>query len=528
MLKVPFHRRSSQTLVWILTSFVALAQIVWLPAGAIAKTRVVHTDPASIFPKQDQMRRASSSSPPAPACSASHPVGYQMLYAHPNDVASRFGSLQSAFLSDAASAADRMINDSKPAPVRPRFYCGITDVTMPQASSAYGSDPLSAIMNDLGSLGYNQTTRKYVVWWDGTPPQNVCGQGTFSDDNSPDPSTNQNNVGPDYAIVYKDPSNNSFCGWTTVLHEMGHTLGAVMRGAPHQTANWHCTDQQDIMCYVDGPGVVMTQTCPGSYQYFDCNHDDYFSASPAPGSYLATHWNTYNSSFLESAASQSSPTPAPAPSPTISQPPAAAPAAPSLNSPSSAFSWGQSISLSWSGSASSYVVRYRSATPWSWFGGYRSWSQQAQSATVAGAPGSTYCFSVQSVGPTGAQSSWSSERCTSVPLDDRSASSYRFLRSSGSAFYEGTVSIARSSGATLTWSNINAKQLNVTVQMCSTCTYLNALWNGRTVKRMYLHSSSSHLVQVFLTAFSQDTHGTLVLVVRSPNIVIDSLGASQA
>jgi hypothetical protein len=56
------------------------------------------------------------------------------------------------------------------------------------------------------------------------------------------------------------------------------------------------------MCYDDdgsGP-VVMQSVCTGrDGRLFDCNHDDYFLAgSPAAGTYLSTHWNTYNSRFL--------------------------------------------------------------------------------------------------------------------------------------------------------------------------------------------------------------------------------------
>jgi hypothetical protein len=58
------------------------------------------------------------------------------------------------------------------------------------------------------------------------------------------------------------------------------------------------------MCYTEDSGAAhaMQQDCaglPGAIpQNYDCGRDDYFNPAPAPGTYLATHWNTYDSAFL--------------------------------------------------------------------------------------------------------------------------------------------------------------------------------------------------------------------------------------
>jgi hypothetical protein len=92
-----------------------------------------------------------------------------------------------------------------------------------------------------------------------------------------------------------------------MLHEMTHNLGGVQLSAVHATQFAHCIDGQDVMCYRDGSakGNSYTSTvCPviaGAIpQTYDCGHDDYYDPAPAAGSYLATHWNVYNSAFMAS------------------------------------------------------------------------------------------------------------------------------------------------------------------------------------------------------------------------------------
>ena len=91
-----------------------------------------------------------------------------------------------------------------------------------------------------------------------------------------------------------------------MLHEVLHTLGAVQPSAPHFSGGAHCYEIYDVMCYTpkDGTPDVFLRNCeiigapPNPGKPLDCGGDDYFNPSPAPGSYLAAHWNLYDSGFL--------------------------------------------------------------------------------------------------------------------------------------------------------------------------------------------------------------------------------------
>jgi hypothetical protein len=156
------------------------------------------------------------------------------------------------------------------------------------ATATFGAT-VSAVTN----LGFTSGDRKYLMWVDATV---LCGIAQMYPYSDPGQDNVNNGSYPQMARI------DSGCwglGQSVEAHELVHTLGAVMPDAPHATVNGHCSDESDRLCYVDGPGAVMQQVCaPENEALLDCDGDDYFSTAPAPGSYLATHWNAADSRFL--------------------------------------------------------------------------------------------------------------------------------------------------------------------------------------------------------------------------------------
>jgi hypothetical protein len=184
-------------------------------------------------------------------------------------------------------------------------------------------DQTGRIIDGLSALGYKARDRKYLAWVDaesgpsqpnarGTGPcgiATIAGMDTGALPNpfdQPTPTNYHNGLVPLYALPFA--TNFSLLGGTpcwgagttgadTEAHELFHTLGAVQLSAPNSNGYGHCTDAPDLMCYTEH-GVSVHQACAGFAKVLDCDGDDYFNANPPQGSYLTTHWNTANSSFL--------------------------------------------------------------------------------------------------------------------------------------------------------------------------------------------------------------------------------------
>ena len=245
---------------------------------------------------------------------------YKIVYAYAADQPDRFSAWKDQLQAD-VSLIGEFMSQQAGATKSPRVdmgtscgprYADIQTVALPEARSSYVDDFDSITGAVSTALGSTPVKRNIVILADGltTNTGGFYGLGEHYVGSIAEVagSSNIHNSGGLYAALFPPlgyTPGSSF--WPEgMLHEITHTLGAVNSGAPHATSQGHCTDGADVMCYADGGASALpysTSSCPaiagdaGMTQTYDCGRDDYFSTSPAPGSYLATHWNVYDNVF---------------------------------------------------------------------------------------------------------------------------------------------------------------------------------------------------------------------------------------
>ena len=217
------------------------------------------------------------------------------IYMYPSDRTSRFSTFGDMFEADAQQATD-LLAARYGRGVRFDYRTdGHLDVTVLKSSSNYkrlsSGNQFSIVSNELKNRGFTSANKKYVVWLDAG--SQYCGQGTLYQDTRRS-ALNNNDVSRTTGIVYRPyPTTNSdggFCRGRTLLHELGHNLGAVQKVAPHAFDGAHCNDdQEDVMCYEQNATFDS-----GDVGQFDYKNDDYWD--PATGK--LTWWTVNLSKFV--------------------------------------------------------------------------------------------------------------------------------------------------------------------------------------------------------------------------------------
>jgi hypothetical protein len=193
----------------------------------------------------------------------------------------------------------------------------------------------------------------------------------------------------------------------------------------------------------------------------------------------------------------------------------------SMTAPTTGYALSTSLTPAWTtrdvGSGIANVdVRYQRAPYNGAFTSFvypKTWQKtSAAKLTLADATaGYTYCFSARARDKASNTSPWTTPRCTAVALDDRALSaSSGWSRTTGSAYYAGTVTSTTRTGVTLTRTGVQTKGIYLVATRCPTCGSVGVYWNGKLIRTMNLHATTTAArVVVGAATFPTRQSGTL-------------------
>ena len=198
---------------------------------------------------------------------------------------------------------------------------------------------------------------------------------------------------------------------------------------------------------------------------------------------------------------------------------------------------GTPIPVTWAGTPgtnaiATYDVRYRRVA-WN----SATWTLVSLPATsssslpLAVAPGYTYCVSVSAHDVDGFVGSWSAERCTATPLDDRSlARKGGWSTGTGSAYYRGTWIRSTTLGATAVRASVQAKRISIVVSTCPTCGSIKVYLGSTLLRSISLVSSTAVNRKVITVAtFTTVRSGAVTVKVSTSGrkVLVDGLAISR-
>jgi hypothetical protein len=237
-------------------------------------------------------------------------------------------------LYDAAAVMDRRAGELVPgARRRLRVACEpdgtptVERIVLPRTAAAYRTDRdggFGGIDADLGELGWLPeyrdhvrrlvpSVRRVLAYYDAEFHPGIAGQGVMfrrSTMLAQGAAPNDPLVGRTARNINNNPPRASFALqygtsvggvpepplYTSLLHELLHTMGAVQDDVPTSSGAGHCNDGIDVMCYDDGGARsdYVDTACPAATapvtpedEQLDCNADTYFHPAPPTGNPLA-------------------------------------------------------------------------------------------------------------------------------------------------------------------------------------------------------------------------------------------------
>ena len=211
------------------------------------------------------------------------------VYVYPSDAPSRFGQFAAMFQADARQASS-FLETKYGRALRwdevDRGGTRLLDITV--IRSAYKANQLATtnqfnlVRADVEQVFPSSTYphKKFVAWLDSG--SQYCGQGELYQDTRR--LSGNNNELRTLGIVYRpyavaDATTGGWCRGRTLLHEIGHNLGAVQQVSPRAFDGAHCNDDDnDVMCYTSAA------TYDSGVAQFDYGTNDYWDPGAQRGS----------------------------------------------------------------------------------------------------------------------------------------------------------------------------------------------------------------------------------------------------